>query len=336
MTNDQRPKTNDQRLMITVLSGGGGGVKFLKGLAQCMDPTQIVAVVNTGDDFILHGLYISPDVDSTLYSLSDQINPETGWGQKDESWRVMGALEKLEGETWFKLGDRDLATHLYRTQRLFLGEDLAKVTSQIAKAFKVKVNILPMTCDRVSTFLQVDLDSFDSSQCKSDCLSFQEYFVKYKCNPKVTSISFETSCNPMPTHGIIEALDRSEAIIIGPSNPFLSIDPILSIKAIREKLVSYREKVIAISPIVDGKSLKGPLSKLLIELGKKSDVVSIARHLSTVASVFVIDSSDGSFRKELTDLNLAVATTNTVMDTETDKVAVAKFVMTKVLAQIGK
>ncbi len=314
--------------MITVLTGGGGGAKFLQGLSSSnADPTQITAIVNTGDDLTLHGLKICPDLDSVIYYLSDNINTDVGWGVADESFTVMTNLDRLNGETWFRLGDKDLATHLYRTQRFQQGAKLSEVTKEIAQGLGIDINVVPMSDDTVSTIVTVDLDSFEHRELISQNLGFQEYFVKYACSPKVLSIRFGNADTALPTIGLTRAINESDLIILGPSNPFLSIDPILSITSIRETIQSNVSKVVAISPIVDGKAIKGPLSKLLGELGVGSDVVSVAKYLRPIASSMVIDRVDENLKSAVEDLGYRVAVTDTVMKNKSKAVELANFVL---------
>ncbi len=317
--------------MISVLTGGGGGAKFIQGLVACFkDPESVAAIVNTGDDLDLHGLRISPDIDSVTYYLADKINFKTGWGIADETFFAMGALEALGGESWFSLGDKDLGTHLYRTQRLLQGATLSQVTNEIAHRLGITAKILPMTDNAVSTMLKVDLDSFEHIGLTGSEIGFQHYFVKYRCMPKVLSIRFLNADTAQASEAVLRSIEESELIILGPSNPFLSLDPILSIAAIKDLIQENKHKVLAISPIVGGKALKGPLSKLLLELGKKSDVLSVAEYLKDLASYLVIDEADVSHSDLIASMGYDLLVTNTVMKNKDDAMQLAQFILDRV------
>lgn len=279
--------------VLVALAGGVGAARLLSGLIQAMDPADLVAVVNTGDDFGLHGLHISPDIDTVIYTLAGAANPETGWGLDGETWRVMGALERLGGETWFRLGDSDLATHLYRTHRLAQGAALSKVTAELAQSWGLCLSVLPMSDDPVRTMLSVrraGIQSANDEEVKE--ISFQDYFVRLAHSVPVKEVRFSGAASARPAPGVVDALRRADQIVICPSNPILSIGPILALREIRELLQQRRPHVVAVSPIVAGAALKGPADHLLRELGLESSVVGIARSYAEVAATLVIDETD--------------------------------------------
>lgn len=299
--------------MITVLAGGVGAARFLRGLVAVLDPGAISAVVNTADDTVLHGLSISPDLDTITYTLAGEIDPVRGWGLVDETWRAMAALGRFTahrpagstaGGTWFSLGDQDLATHLYRTGRLAEGASLSTVTAEIGRAFGVPVQLLPMTDDRVATILTIPDDGE---------VSFQEYFVGRRHAVPVTSVRFDGASAARPAAGVIEALQRADAVVIAPSNPIVSIGPIRAIPGIDDALEDRRETVVAISPIVAGAALKGPADHMLAELGHESSVVGVARLYAPVCATLVIDSADAALAPAVEREGVRCVVTDTVM-----------------------
>jgi LPPG:FO 2-phospho-L-lactate transferase len=295
-----------------VLSGGSGGVKLAVGLAQMLQE-RLAVVVNTGDDFIHLGLHISPDVDTVLYSLAGVVNEETGWGRRDETWTFMRALGELGGPTWFKLGDGDLATHVDRTQRLRAGETLTDASARQTATLGIAARILPTTDASVRTVVETD----------SGTLTFQEYFVRDQCRPVVRHIRFDGVDAARPTGSVVEALSAPDlaGIIIGPSNPWLSVDPILAVPGMREALKASGAPVIAVSPIIAGRAVKGPTAKIMAELGLQPDSRSVARHYEGLIDGFVIDSADETLEK---GVHLPILVTNTLMRTLDDKIALAR------------
>ena len=294
------------------LSGGVGGAKLSLGLAEVLGE-RLSIIVNTGDDFEHLGLYISPDADTTLYTLAGIVNPQTGWGRRDETWSFMSALAALGGPTWFRLGDGDLATHIDRTERLKRGETLTDICEHLGRAFSIASRILPMTDARVRTVVETS----------AGWLPFQEYFVRQQCRPLVQSIRFEGVEAARPTPQILTAL-RSPTlggVIICPSNPWLSVDPILAVAGLRSALRNSAAPVIAVSPIVAGKALKGPAAKICRELGLEPSSKSIARHYAGLIDALVIDQEDAAAAAEM---GLPVLVTNTVMLAREDKIALAR------------
>jgi LPPG:FO 2-phospho-L-lactate transferase len=278
--------------MIAVLCGGVGAARFLAALAQVVDPADTVGIVNTGDDTVLHGLVISPDLDTVTYTLAGAMDPVRGWGLADESWRAMESLQRYAAvrpqnssaaPTWFNLGDRDLATHFYRTARLREGATLAQVTSEISRAWGIRQRLVPMSNERVSTVVSL-ADGGD--------VSFQEYFVKLRHGVAVEAVRFDGADQAELTPGLDEVLQHADCVVIAPSNPIVSIGPIRVLKGVDATLGARRSSVVAISPIVGGLALKGPADRMLSELGHEPSVVGVARLYAPIAGTLVIDPLD--------------------------------------------
>ena len=291
--------------MICVLAGGVGAARLLNGLKDVLPAEEITAIVNTGDDVIMHGLYICPDLDTVTYTLAGVNNTETGWGLKGETWLAMESLKKLGGETWFNLGDRDLATHMYRTDRLSEGAGLKEITAEITSAMGVSVNLLPMTEDQVETKVTL-LESNDE-------ISFQEYFVKHRHDISVSAVRFNGSAEAKAGPGVVDAISEAEIVIIAPSNPIVSISPIFSIAQISDAVKARKKDVVAVSPIIAGAALKGPADRLLNELGHEASVEGVARYYQDWISTLVIDTADFDSAKHIESLGINCVTTETVM-----------------------
>ena len=291
--------------MICVLAGGVGAARLLNGLKDVLPSEEITALINTGDDAIMHGLYICPDIDTVTYTLAGVNNVETGWGLQGETWVAMESLKKLGGETWFNLGDKDLATHLYRTARLSEGVGLKEITKEIASAMGISVNLLPMTEDRVETMVTL-LESGDE-------ISFQEYFVKHRHEVPISSVRFNGSQKAQATHGVIDAIREAEVVIIAPSNPLVSIAPIFSISEISNALKERKEDVVAVSPIVAGSALKGPADRLLNELGYEASVEGVAKYYQDWINTLIIDKADFDSVENIESLGINCVSTETVM-----------------------
>lgn len=306
--------TNNPDGPICVLCGGVGAARFLKGLIRVVDPADIVAIVNTADDMVLHGLAISPDLDTCTYTLADAINTETGWGLSGETWQAMDTLGRYGGQTWFGLGDRDLGTHLFRTQRRAEGATLSEITKEITAAWQLELAMLPMTNDVVRTKVTID---------SGEVLDFQRYFVERHHQDTVTSVSFEGAADAQPAPGVIDALQSARAIIIAPSNPIVSIGPILAIPGIRERLVAQRSVSAAISPIIGGAALKGPAADLLRSLGHEVSAVGVARIYAELATHLLIDTADVEREADIRDAGMIPHALNTIMSTPaiTDQLA---------------
>ena len=296
---------------IVTLTGGVGGAKLVLGLMRICPPEQITAIVNTGDDFRHFGLTISPDIDTLLYTLSGKANAAQGWGREAESWSFMEALKSLGGEDWFLLGDGDLALHVLRSHLLARGETLSAITARFAAAWGLDLTILPMSDDPVATHLNTS---------EGD-MPFQRYFVERRCAPEVRAIRFEGAERAIPAAGVIEAITAPDtrAIVIAPSNPWLSIDPILAVPGIREALASARAPVVAVSPIVGGQAVKGPTAKLMQELGLTVTNQSIAAHYADVIDGLLIDERDDAY-----DISIPYDIGDTLMKTLEDRERVAR------------
>lgn len=290
---------------VVALAGGVGGAKMAHGLAQCLPPENLTVIVNIGDDFKHLGLKICPDLDTVCYTLAGIANPITGWGRVDETWQMFANLGSLGGPTWFRLGDRDLATHIERTRRLQEGQPLSQITQDFCKVWGVQLTVLPASDDFVPTWVYTENGE----------LPFQEYFVKQKCQPRVTGFYFLGVEKASPTPGVIEALQTAEIVIICPSNPWVSIDPILALPGIREAVQSSGQKklVVGISPIIAGKTVKGPAAKMYHELGIEPSAVAVARHYASLLTGFVLDDIDAAQVDDIQKLGIQPYVTDTFM-----------------------
>jgi len=294
------------------LSGGIGGAKLSLGLAQLLGE-RLIVIVNTGDDFEHLGLAISPDVDTTLYTLAGLANLQTGWGRRDETWSFMEAVAQLGGPTWFRLGDRDLATHVERTRRLRAGETPTAVTAHLAARLGVKARVLPMTDDPVRTTVEAD----------AGILAFQDYFVREQCRPAVRGLRYEGADAARMSAEVEAALTAPTlaGVIVCPSNPWLSVDPILAVAGMREAIARGGAPVIAVSPIIGGRAVKGPTAKIMAELGLAADVNAIARHYEGLLDALLIDVADAAAARALP---VSASIANTLMHTTDDKIALAR------------
>lgn len=302
---------------ITALAGGVGASKLLLGLYRVMDPRALTVVVNTGDDIVLHGLRISPDLDIVTYTLAGVVDPAKGWGFRRETFHALKCLDSYGRANWFNLGDRDLATHIHRTAMLAEGRTLTEVAESIRTALGVKARILPMSDQPIPTII-------DSSE---GVLHFQEYLVKRRAEPFVRGIRFEGVESAKPAPGVLEAIRGADCIIICPSNPLISIGPILAVPGIRGALRARKKDVIAVCPIVGGKSLKGPSDKMLDQLGYGSSASSVAKLYADFTGIFVIDPQDKSRQRAIRDLGMDVAVLPTVMKTGAQKRSLARAIL---------
>ena len=298
-------------MKIVAFAGGVGGAKLAQGLAQTLSPKDLTTIVNTGDDFEHLGLYICPDLDTVCYTLGGLANPETGWGRAGETWNTIANVEKLGGPAWFRLGDSDIATHLERTRRLKEGKSLSEITKEFCKAWGIEATVLPMTDSPVRTM--VDSDEGE--------LAFQEYFVHRQCQPRVKGFRFDGVEVAEPAQGVREALASADAVIFCPSNPWVSIDPILSV------VKEVNKPVFAVSPIIGGKTVKGPAAKMYSELGIEPSAYAVAKHYRTILKGFVLDTTDAAMEKEIQDLGFATLVTNTLMNQLTDRARLANDVL---------
>jgi LPPG:FO 2-phospho-L-lactate transferase len=298
----------DERFVLA-LAGGVGGGKFARGLAAVLPPEQLAIAVNTADDFVHLGLHISPDVDSVLYALADLNDLERGWGLAGETWNFMAAMERLGEPTWFQLGDRDLATHVLRAQALASGRSLSEVTALLAARLGITHAVVPMTDDAVRSIVETDAGDLD----------FQDYFVARQCKPRFRGVRFQGVEDANPSAGFRNALARAQAIVIGPSNPFVSIDPILALPGVKDALRPSRRPVVAVSPIVGGKAVKGPLAKMMSELGVEPSALGVAQHYGRLVGGWVIDGVDREFKPAIEALGCRVKVCNTLMRTLDDR-----------------
>ncbi len=296
---------------VVAITGGVGGAKLVLGLVHALPERTVTAIVNTADDFEHLGLAISPDIDTLLYTLANKANTAQGWGREGESWSFMTALRELGGEDWFQLGDGDLALHVLRSMGLQHGRSLSAIVADFARAWGISATVLPMSDDAVRTVVDTDAGT----------MPFQRYFVASRCEPVVRSIRFEGAKAARPAAGVIEAImdPTTRAIIIAPSNPFLSIDPVLGVPGIREALAAAPAPVVAVSPIVGGKAVKGPTTKLMAELGIEPSAASVARHYVDFLDGLLVDERDPK-----ADLPVAQAVADTLMVSLDDRIRVAR------------
>jgi LPPG:FO 2-phospho-L-lactate transferase len=305
----------DKRLVVA-LSGGIGGAKLALGLSRVMAPPDLVVVANTGDDFEHLGLSISPDLDTLMYTLAGLDDRERGWGRRDETWTFMAALEKLGGETWFRLGDGDLATHIERTRRLKGGESLSSITADLFRRLRIAARVLPMSDDRVRTRLHTP----------EGWLDFQDYFVRRRCEPRVLKLAYDGAATARPHPDILAALRDPglRAVVICPSNPHLSIEPILAVPGLSEAITHCNAPVVAVSPIIGGRAVKGPTAKMMAELGLPVSAAAVARRYGDLLDGYVIDHED----RHATDaLGIPVTVAHTLMVTLEDRERLAREVL---------
>jgi LPPG:FO 2-phospho-L-lactate transferase len=318
MTDMEQPSiTAPQPLKITALAGGIGAAKFLLGLTRVMPAEDLRIIANTGDDIELFGLRISPDIDTVTYTLAGVINQTFGWGLADDTFESLKWLGRYGESIWFNLGDRDLATHIYRTNALRQGKSLTEVTRHIAASLGVSATILPMT------------DSYTPTRVLTDEgeLHFQEYFVGKRCEPRVAGIRFANIEAAQPAEGVIESIREADAVIVCPSNPFISIGPILAVPGIRQALQQTAAKVLAITPIIAGQALKGPAADMLRDLGHEVSARGVAAIYQDFVKLFVLDETDESLQASIEDSGMRVALLNTVMQTLEDKERLARQVL---------
>ncbi|MCL5287238.1 MAG: 2-phospho-L-lactate transferase [Acidobacteria bacterium] len=302
---------------IVALAGGVGASKLLLGLTRVMDARALTIVVNTGDDIVLHGLHISPDLDIVTYTLAGAVNPKTGWGLRGDTFSALKILKRYAREDWFNLGDRDLATHIHRTATLRSGETLTEATDAIRRAWGVEARILPMSDAPVPTLIETEIG----------VLHFQEYLVKHRAALNVKKIIFDRADVARPAPGALEAMASAEGIVVCPSNPLISIGPILAVPGMREALRARRERVVAVCPIVGGKSLKGPSDKMMKELGHEVSALGVARMYRDFAGTMMVDSADAAQKGAIEALGMQVVVRPTVMGSEADKEKLARAVL---------
>lgn len=303
--------------MIIALAGGVGAAKFLLGLSHVLPPEQITIVGNTGDDIELLGLRVCPDLDTIAYTLAGRVNAETGWGLQGDTVQCLQALAGYGCETWFKLGDRDLATHVWRTHLLREGVALSEITRRLCESLGMRSRLIPMTESYVPTHVLTSEGNFH----------LQEYFVRHQCRPAVKDIQYLNVEQSRPAAGIEEAILSADAIVLCPSNPFISIGPILSVPGLKDFLQSTKAPIIAVTPLIGGRALKGPAAKMLAELGYAVSAATVAKLYQNLIDCFILDEQDAHLREEIEALEVEVVITNTVMNTLEDKIALAQQVV---------
>jgi LPPG:FO 2-phospho-L-lactate transferase len=294
---------------FVVFAGGVGGAKLSSGLARSVGPELLTVIVNTADDLEMHGLHISPDLDTVMYTLAGIANPETGWGIAGDTFNNFDMLDKMGLAPWFRLGDRDLAIHLTRTNLLQQGRKLSEAISFLSKQLGVESRILPMTNDRVRTIVDTDEGLF----------TFQEYFVKSRWKPVVRSLIYEGADEAEALPEAVRAIETADTIVIAPSNLYLSIDPILSISEVKDALLNATAPIIAVTPIIGGEAVKGPAAKLMRELGSEPSAAAVAEHYSDFINGFVLDERDADLRERIEDMGMGVLVTDTLMQNDDDR-----------------
>jgi LPPG:FO 2-phospho-L-lactate transferase len=303
--------------MITALAGGVGAARFLTGLVKLVDGKDLSIIVNTGDDIELFGLHISPDVDIVTYTLAGIVNEEKGWGIRGDTFHCLEALRKLQGEVWFNLGDKDLATHIFRTNLLKSGLKLSEITARVSRLLGVEAAILPMTDDRFETRVLIE----------DGLVHFEEYFVKRGGKEEVLGVEFPGADRAKPAAGVLEAIREAEKVIVCPSNPIVSIGTILAVNGVRDVLRQTGAKKVAVSPIIAGAPVKGPADKLMRGLGFEVSAFSVAKLYSDFLDAFVLDLADSAEKERIEELGIEVKVTNTIMKSLKDKVELARVVL---------
>ena len=296
-------------MKIVALAGGVGGAKLGDGLTQILPPEDLTVIVNTGDDFHHWGLKVCPDLDTVCYTVAGLANPETGWGRNNESWNVISEISRLNGVDWFKIGDHDLATHIERTERLASGRRLSEIVHDFCQSWGIKITILPMSDDAVPTI--VNTSEYGE-------MAFQEYFVHQRCNPEIKGFKFVGVEFSRPATGVMEAINKADALILCPSNPWVSLDPILSVPGILAAVKS-RKIVAGVSPIVGGAAIKGPAAKMFSELNIEPSAFAVAQHYEGMISHFALDLIDHDLEQSISNLGMKTTTVNTVMKTQVDR-----------------
>ncbi|HZA79668.1 MAG TPA: 2-phospho-L-lactate transferase [Acidimicrobiales bacterium] len=296
-------------MRAAVLAGGVGAARLLSGMVKVVPPADVTAIVNTGDDMVLHGLAISPDIDTVTYTVAGAIDPERGWGLRDESWHAMEALARYGGATWFRLGDRDLATHLYRTQRLSEGAGLAAVTAEIAAAWGLELRVLPVTEQPLRTMITLAGNRAGTGEE----VPFQDYFVRRQHAVPVAAVRFAGADQARPAPGVLDALAAADVVVVAPSNPIVSIAPVLAVPGVLEAVEARRDDAVAVSPLVGGRALKGPADRMLRELGHEDSVVGIARLYAPFVGTLVVDTLDAEDADAVRAAGLRCIVTDTIM-----------------------
>jgi LPPG:FO 2-phospho-L-lactate transferase len=310
-------RKNTSEINILTLAGGVGGAKLSKGFYLTLNPNQLSIVVNTADDTEIYGLYICPDIDTMMYSLSNLSNTVQGWGIQDDSYTTLSMLRSYGYDTWFNIGDKDFGTHILRTELLNNKNTLSEAINKIRNRLNIKSEIFPMSDEKVRTICTTELGD----------LKFQEYFVLHKCVPKLLDIKFEGIKSAKISPGFKNALNNSNALVISPSNPYVSIEPILSIENVRSRIQNFNGIKIAVSPIVNGNAIKGPAAKMLSEFGEEVSCVGIAKLLKDICDIIIIDTQDINELEKIKQLGIDAIATNTIMNSDDDKIQLAKFIL---------
>ena len=302
---------------VVALAGGVGGAKLVLGLSHCLNPGELVVGVNTGDDEEFHGLHVSPDLDTVMYTLAGLSNPETGWGLKDDTFTALGILRDYGSETWFNLGDRDLGTHIRRTQLVRQGKTLSEVTAELSAALGVEHAIVPMSDQPVRTVLETS----------EGRLSMQEYFVRRRAEPVVHSVEYVGAAQACPSPGLTRALSEAAMVVFCPSNPALSIQPILQIPGVRENLEQFSGTRVAVSPIVGNDAVRGPAGRIMESLGQEVSVVGVAKAYKEFCDILVIDQKDQAMAPEVAQAGVRPVVANTIMESLQDRIDLAQTVL---------
>jgi LPPG:FO 2-phospho-L-lactate transferase len=314
---------------VAVLCGGVGAAKLLAGMVRAVPPEAVTAIVNVGDDVELHGLHVSPDIDTVIYTVAGAIDPKRGWGLSDETWHAMEGLERYGAPTWFRLGDRDLATHIYSTDRRREGATLSQVTAEMAAAWKLGLHVLPVTDDPLRTMITLaegdqpgargpsgplrSSTSGEHIQEGAPEVAFQDYFVRRQHAVPVQGLRFDGAEAARPAPGVLDALANADIVVVAPSNPLVSIDPVLAVPGVTEAVVARRDRVVAVSPLVGGRAIKGPADRMMHELGYEQSVVGVARHYAAFAGTLVIDRVDAALADAVQATGVRCVVTDTIM-----------------------
>ena len=303
-------------MTVGVICGGVGAARLLRGMIQVVPDDELVAIANVGDDLVLHGLNVSPDLDTIVYTVSESVSAERGWGLEGETWNAMDALGRFGGDlNWFSLGDKDIGTHLFRTHRLSEGATLAEVTGEIARAWGLGFTLLPVTNNKIRTMVT----TVDEGE-----ISFQDYFVRRQHDVAVTSVRFAGVEDCAPAPGVLSTIDKASRIVIAPSNPAVSIDPVLAIPGVREALAARRDDTVAVSPIIGGKALKGPADRLLTELGREASALGVARWYAAEVGTLIIDEVDAELAPAIEAEGVRAVVAPTIMKDRPSAAALAQ------------
>ncbi len=302
---------------VLALAGGVGGAKLVLGLSRILPPERLTVVVNTGDDEQFHGLHVSPDLDTVMYTLAGLSNPETGWGLAGETFNALSMLGKYGADTWFNLGDKDLATHITRTRALREGATLSEATSELCRNLGIMHRLVPMSDDPVRTTLSTG----------SGELAMQDYFVRQRSEPRVNSVNYVGADTASPSPGLLQALEQASVMVFCPSNPFLSLGPILAIPGVRGLMESFTGVRLGVSPIVGGAALRGPAGKMMAELGEEVSCAAVARLYQGLVDIFLIDHEDAAIAEEIGRMSIRAEVTSIIMNDDDDKITLARQVL---------